>query len=279
MIHLTHVAFHYGRKKPLFDHLNLDLESGAIYGLLGKNGAGKTTLLKLIAGLLAPDAGECTVMGETAQKRLPHWLSNLYFVPEDLHIPRMRLENFVKTYAVFYPSFSRALFDKILSEFDLTADLKLHELSHGQKKKAMLAFGLATNSRLLILDEPTNGLDIPSKSQFRKVLTEAVSEERTVIISTHQVRDLGSLMDPVVILDGGKILFQDSIEQITRKLNFQLVQTLETPTGVLYAERVPGGFLTITPNDNGRMTEVDIETFFNAVVGKHLNVQQLFEKT
>lgn len=277
MIRLSDVSFGYSRKKLLFEHLNLNLENGAIYGLLGKNGAGKTTLLKLISGILFPSGGHCEVMQFKPEQRLPEFLADLYFIPEELFIPKMRIERFVNTYVPFYPKFDAAVFDKILSEFELDATQMLTELSFGQKKKAMLAFGLATNSSLLILDEPTNGLDIPSKTQFRKVLTETVSDDRTVIISTHQVRDLGNLMDPIVILDGGKILFQNSVEAITKTLRFQLLQSLEPPVNVLYAERVPGGFLTIDRNENGHFSEVDLETFFNAVVSRQSPVINLFQ--
>ncbi|MEZ4950250.1 MAG: ABC transporter ATP-binding protein [Saprospiraceae bacterium] len=268
MIDLTNIAFWYKKDKPVFSGLDLNLQKGAIYGLLGKNGAGKTTLLKIISGLLFPKQGTCHVINHKPGQRLPSFLSEVYYVPEELYIPSVKIKEFVNTYAPFYPRFDQARFDKYLDVFEISAENKMDALSYGQKKKAILAFGLASNVQLLILDEPTNGLDIPSKSQFRKVLTDAVSDEVTVIISTHQVRDLASLMDPIIIIENGKVLLQMSIEEIARKYQFQLVPSLKAPKDALYAEPVPGGYLTINHNEEGKHTEVDIEAFFNAIVSK-----------
>lgn len=268
MIDLNNIAFWYKKNRPVFAGLDLQLEKGAIYGLLGKNGAGKTTLLRLISGLLYPKHGTCHVINHQPGQRLPSFLSEVYYIPEELYIPSVKIEAYVKTYAPFYPRFDRAQFERYMREFEIDTYQQLHALSYGQKKKTMLAFGLSTNCKLLILDEPTNGLDIPSKSQFRKVLADAVSDEITVIISTHQVRDLASLMDPIIIIENGRVLLKMSIEEITRKYTFQLVPSLKPPQDVLYAEPVPGGHLTINPNESGKHTEVDIEAFFNAVVSK-----------
>lgn len=276
MINFSKVDFWYGVGQPIFNQLDLNLEKGNIYGLLGKNGAGKTTLLRLIAGLLFPKGGDANVMGFEPSKRDPDMLEDLYFITEELHVPRMKIEQFVKFQAPFYPKFDRSMFDRFLRDFEIEPDRMLTNLSYGQKKKTMLAFGLATNTSLLILDEPTNGLDIPSKTQFRKVLTQAVSEERTVVISTHQVRDLANLMDPVIILDRGKILFQKSMEEISNKIQFNLVQSLTPPEGVLHAEQVPGGYMTLTKNENGRFTNVEPESLFNAIVSRNPEILNLF---
>ncbi len=277
MIHFSNVDYWYSVGKPIFNNLNLNLQKGQIYGLLGKNGAGKTTLLRLISGLLFPKTGTAEVMGFDPSKRHPDMLSEIFFISEEFQIFKMNIGNFVKHYSPFYPNFDEVMFDKFLREFEIEPDRKMHELSYGQKKKTMLAFGLATNTKLLILDEPTNGLDIPSKGQFRKVLTEAVSDERTVIISTHQVRDLANLMDPVVVLDNGRILFQKSMEDISKVLNFKLIQSLTPPEGVLHYEQVPGGFMTLTANTTGQYTDVEMESLFNAVVSRKPEILNLFK--
>lgn len=278
MIQFQDVNFHYKKRTPLFKELNLDIEIGNIYGLLGKNGAGKTSLLKLIGGLLFPKSGVINAMGFNPSERFPAFLSDLFFMPEELHIPAMKVSTFAKVYAPFYPKFSASQFQNYLKDFEISADQKLNGLSQGQKKKAILSFGLATNSRLLVLDEPTNGLDIPSKSLFRKVIAGAISDEQTCIISTHQVRDMGTLMDPIIILDGGKIVFNDSVEAIAEKLHFEVTYSRGEPTDVLYAERVLGGYMVVKENKFEEETEVDIEIFFNAMMANRAGIQALFQR-
>lgn len=276
MIQLQNVNFQYKKKTPLFQSLDLEIPAGNIYGLLGKNGVGKTSLLKLIGGLIFPKSGDIDVMGFNPADRFPAFLSDLFFMPEELHVPAMKISTFEKVYAPFYPRYNTQHFKEYLAEFELDADKTLTMLSQGQKKKAITAFGLATNSRLLILDEPTNGLDIPSKSLFRKLLTTAITDERTCIISTHQVRDMGNLMDPIIIMDEGRIIFNDSVETIAEKLQFEVKYSRGEPNDVLYAERVPGGYMVVTENLDGEETEVDIEVFFNAMMANKKAITALF---
>lgn len=277
MIQLKDLSFSYSKGPMLFEGLELSIPGGNIYGLLGKNGAGKTTLLSLISGLLSPTSGSCEVLGHTPKKRQPSFLSDLYFIPEELHIPAMKVSTFVATYSPFYPKFDRAQFSTLLAEFKLSEELKMNKLSYGQKKKVILSFGLATNCKLLILDEPTNGLDIPSKTQLRKILAGAISDDRTFIISTHQVRDLANLMDPIIIINQGKIIFQESIESINNKLQFQLTFREPDASEVIYSERVPGGFMTINPQNGEGEEEADLEVLFNAVIEKTSYFTDLFK--
>lgn len=279
MIEMKNLSFSYGRRQKVFDDLDLSIPGGNIYGLLGKNGAGKTTLLRLISGLLFPDAGTCNVLEYHPTERLPNFLADLFFIPEEIYIPQKTIEGFINTYAPFYPKFDRSEFDHFLGEFGLSTNRQMKELSYGQKKKVMLGFGLATNSRILILDEPTNGLDIPSKSQFRQLIAGAINEERTFIISTHQVRDMANLIDPIIILDEGKIIFHESLEEITRKVRFDVQFDAPDESSIIYSERVPGGYMTVSkaenPNDFGE--EVDVEVLFNAVTRQPALFAQLFK--
>lgn len=278
MIQLQNVNFHYQKKTPLFKELNLDIPTGNIYGLLGKNGAGKTSLLKLIGGLLFPKSGDINVLGFKPGDRFPAFLSDVFFIPEELYIPAMKISTFEKIYTPFYPRFSQKQFHQYLSDFEIPIDRKFTQLSQGQKKKAMISFGLATNCRLLIFDEPTNGLDIPSKSLFRKIIARAITEDQICIISTHQVRDMGSLMDPIIILDGGKIIFQGSVEDIAQKLHFEVSFSRGEPDNVLYAERVAGGYMVVSENVHDEETEIDIEVFFNAVMANREAILAIFNK-
>jgi len=266
MVELKDVQFRYKKNRPLFTDLNLTLAPGFIYGLLGKNGAGKSTLLKQIAGLLFPDSGECLIAGYKASDRDPQMLEDIYVIPEEFELPSVTLEVYARKNAVFYSKFSQEQFRKYLQEFELPEDVKLSSFSYGMKKKFLIAFGLATNARVLILDEPTNGLDIPSKSQFRKIIASALDESKLIIISTHQVRDLENLIDFVVVLENGKIIFNQNIAQISEKLAFEHNLVGVPANEILYHEDMPGRKAGITRNHSGMDTRVDLELLFNGVI-------------
>ncbi len=276
MIQLHHLHFGYNRKKALFSDLSLELEPGNIYGLLGQNGAGKTTLLKIIMGLLFPDSGQCEVFGHPAPSRHPGMLQEVYIIPEEFQLPAISIREYVKIHGIFYPRFDHGQFEQHLQEFRLNGGDKLSALSYGQKKKFLLAFGLATNSRLLILDEPTNGLDIPSKSQFRRIMAASITPERAFLISTHQVRDLESLIDPVIILDKGNIIFHQKTDEITKKLAFRVVREEEAEKDLLYAEDLVNGKAAITRNKGHQESQIDLELLFNGVISQSQAINSEF---
>lgn len=274
MIDIKNLTFGYRRKQILFNQLNLTLPMGNIYGLLGKNGAGKTSLLKLMTGLLYPNAGECLLFDKPAQDRLPEVLADLYLIPEEFQLPAVSAKEFIRLHAPFYPRFDQGLLDEYLTEFEVQTNAKLTTLSYGQKKKFLIAFGLATRTHLLLLDEPTNGLDIPSKSQFRKIIASSMDEERCILISTHQVRDLASLIDNIIILENGKIIFHQSTYDISSKLAF--AQTNDTTNlDVIYAEDVFNGKAVIY-RKNSEETEIDLELLFNGIISSAEKINHEF---
>jgi ABC-2 type transport system ATP-binding protein len=277
MVRIDNLSFGYGREK-LFMDLDLLLEPGNIYGLLGKNGVGKTTLLKLISGLRFPQRGECLVLDHIPRKRLPGLLEELYFLPEEFFVPPITMATYEKIYGPFYPRFDRKLLAECLKEFDLDSKKKLTELSYGQKKKFLLAFGAATKCRLFLLDEPTNGLDIPSKSQFRKLLASAVTDDRIILISTHQVRDVENLIDPIIILEDGMIIFNHYISDISKHLVLQIDHDPSGPGEVLYSAKVLGGYAVVKENRSGEESRMDLETLFNAVVANKDRINELFSE-
>lgn len=264
MIEIKNLTFGYKKKHILFNNLRLNVKQGSIYGLLGKNGAGKTTLLKHICGLLFPDKGECLLFEKPAKNRLPSSLSNIFFLPEEFDLPRIRMNDFVSINSPFYPQFDKTLFLNYLNELEVDENFKLSSLSYGQKKKFLIAFGLAANTSVLLLDEPTNGLDIPSKSQFRKIIASSVNETRSIIISTHQVRDLSSLIDHIIILDNGKIVFNHSSFEISSKISFGHSKDFDQPD-ILYSEEILGGQAVICRR-KGSETVIDLELLFNGVI-------------
>jgi len=270
MIEISHLTFGYG-KAQLFEDLNISLKPGHIYGLLGKNGAGKSTLLKNIAGLVFPWSGTCTVNGINADKRLPSFLQELFFVPEEIYLPAVTAKQFADSTAHFYPKFDNNQFTKMLAEFDVPADKLLTKLSFGQQKKVIISFGLSTNTSLLIMDEPTNGLDIPSKSQFRKIISGALTDDRCIIISTHQVRDLDNLIDAVLVLHERHIVVAKSMDEIAERVHFGIIPS---DAAHIYAEDSMNGLNAIALNTTGSYSKVDMELLFNAIIS---NNQQLTE--
>jgi ABC-2 type transport system ATP-binding protein len=266
MIDIRNLSFGYRRTSPLFEELSLTLSPGSIYGLLGKNGAGKTSLLKILSGLLFPLSGTCSVCGFTPRLRKPSFLERLYFLPEDFHLPPVSIQKYTSLHACFYPGFNAGLFSDTLVEFDLKPLDRLDRLSHGQRKKFLIAFGLGTECPLLLMDEPTNGLDIPGKSAFRRLIAAAIRDDRTVVISTHQVRDVENLIDSVVVLERGRILFHRSLPEITAHLLFSSRMGQADVRAVLHTEETPLGRKSVLRNPDGEDSAVDLEALFNAVI-------------
>jgi len=263
MIQIKDLNFAYPRQQALFSNLSVHLEAGSITGLLGKNGAGKTSLLKLLTGTLHPKSGEVFVLDHNPRKREVSLLSNVFHVPEEFYFPSISVNDYKNAYAPFYPHFDQVMLHRILTEFELRADNNLQKLSLGQKKKFLIGFAISTRCRLLVLDEPTNGLDIPSKALFRKILAGSLDENQLVIISTHQVKDVENLIDKILILDNGKMIFQQSVADISQKVCF-ISGTSADVEGAIYSEAIPGGYRLMIPNGHAE-TKVDIELLFNAI--------------
>jgi ABC-2 type transport system ATP-binding protein len=249
MIQIQNLSFGYSRRSMLFKDLNLSLEKGHIYGLLGKNGAGKSTLLKNMVGLSYPQAGSCLVNGRSISDRSPDLVADIYFIPEEIYVPAVSAARYVATTACFYPKFSEADFHRYMEELEVPREAVLDRMSFGQQKKMMIAFGLATNTSCLVMDEPTNGLDIPSKVQFRKIIASTLTEERCIIISTHQVRDLDSLIDTLLVLHDHQIVINEDLDSIADRLYFTtLPATGGGEEGLLYEESSVRGRQVILAN-------------------------------
>ncbi len=276
MINISNLNFSY-KKKTLFSNLSLELKAGNIYGLLGKNGAGKTTLLKIISGLLFPDKGQVEAAGFVPSLRKPDFLKEVFFLPEEYNLPGLKIAEYKKIYAPFYSSFNNDKFEELLEEFQLPSNLKLSSLSYGQKKKFLISFGIACNSRLFLLDEPTNGLDIPSKTQFRKIIASAGSESRLIIISTHQVRDMENLIDPIIIINEGQVIFNQSMEQVADTLTVK--KTAEEPEKgtVFYTERELDGYISVLAGNGEDTAGMELEMLFNTVITNPSEIQSLFK--
>lgn len=276
MINIQHLSFGYHRKRLLYRDLSLTLPKGRIYGLLGKNGAGKSTLLKNLIGLLFPTTGNIQVNGFVPKHRKPSFLETIYFIPEEVYVPSLSIQAYCNLFTPFYPHFDEQKFRHYLKEFEIEETGKLSRFSFGQQKKFIIAFALACNTSLLLMDEPTNGLDIPSKTQFRKLLASVMDDDRIIFISTHQVRDLENLIDHVIIVDNGQLLLQASIPEVTEKLSFKTVTAIPIDVDVLYTEASLKGIALVQENKFGEDSRVNLEHLFNGAIEKPDMIKRIF---
>jgi ABC-2 type transport system ATP-binding protein len=275
MIDIKNFSFSY-TKTQVFDNINLQFQKGAIYGLLGENGVGKTTLLKAISGLLKPTAGSCTVDEQVSFDRQPEFLQNIFLLPDEVPLPDSATpEKFFNDLAPFYPKQSGEMLQHLAGELKVDISRKFKEMSFGQQKKSLLACAMALNTDYLLLDEPTNGLDIPSKADFRRILSERVGEEQTIIISTHQVKDVENMIDPIIIISNNSVLLDASVEKITEKFYFEYGG--QQRPDALYSEMMPGGFLNVLVNNGMGESQLNIEGLFNAVLRNSAMIKNLFE--
>lgn len=275
MIEIRDLNFGY-KKTPVFSNISLSFPEGGVYGLLGENGVGKTTLLKLICGLQRPQQGSCTVDGMTSYDRLPDMLQRIVFLPDEVLLPdNSTPQMYVDELAPFYPKFAQGSFLHLMQEMEVEPDRKFREMSFGQQKKSLIAASLSLGTEYVLLDEPTNGLDIPSKAQFRSILSRRAEENSTIIISTHQVKDVENLIDPIVILSNNAVLLDASVRRITECLYFEY--GAEQRSDALYSELMPQGYLNVVPNTEGVESQLNIEALFNAVLRNKNTVKELFK--
>ena len=276
MIRIEKLGFSYGQV-PVLKNITMNLEPGKIYGLLGENGVGKTTLLTLLAGLKKPLQGGIDTDGSAPYSRTPQVLENQFYLADEMLPVPMKAAEYARITGEFWPNYKQDTFDEIMELFENTSDKKMSEMSTGQLKKTYISLALALGCKYLFLDEPTNGLDIPSKAQFRSALMKYTGEDSTIVISTHQVRDLENIIDPIIILDRQDVLLNASLEEISRKLYFDYGTQLHPES--LYSEQLPGGFIQVYPNAEGADSKVNIEALFNAVHHNKEFIKGLFAET
>ena len=275
MITIKDLAFRYGAA-PVLKNITMTLEEGRIYGLLGENGVGKTTLLTLLCGLKSVDTGSIDTDGHNPYDREPSFLSNQYYLSDEVPALNMSALDYAKNYGKFWENFDMEKFVEIMGVFEIDPSMKMTKMSFGQLKKSYISFALACNTKYLYMDEPTNGLDIPSKAQFRKAVTKYTREDSVVLISTHQVRDLENIIDPIIILDRQDVLLNATVEEISEKLYFDY--TSEKIENALYCEMIPGGSIQVALNVTGAESKVNLEALFNTVHQHKELIKGIFNK-
>ena len=275
MIKTEGLTFGYKARRNILNNISLELGEGHIHGLLGCNGIGKTTLLKLICGIMRPNSGTVRVCGVDPMTRKPEMFADMLIVPEEFDLPNLSLEHYAEIMKPFYPRFDIGAMRGYAEALKVNTVDRLHSMSMGQRKKAYIAFALACNVRILLMDEPTNGLDIPSKSIFRRLIASYVDEQRMVVISTHQVADVESLLDNIVILDSEGVALAATTTEICSKLKFGRAKA---GNEVLYSETTIAGDMAVMANTEDEDTQLNIELLFNAVTSDRTTINELFNR-
>lgn len=278
MINIHQIDFSYKKRKVL-QNLSIHLTHGQVCGLLGKNGTGKSTLMHIMCGLLHPQKGSVEVLGFDAKKRTADFLQQIFIVPEEFHLPNVPIKEFVQTTAPFYPSFDHNIFTQYLELFAVPVESTLQEMSYGQKKKVLISFALATHAQLVLFDEPTNGLDIMSKSQFKKIIASITDEERIIIISTHQVKDLENLIDRLIVIDEGDICFNETLEKIQQRITFKLSFDTNETARALYAEESISGNAIVLENKHNEESKIDLELLYKTIILNPAEIKRIFTTT
>lgn len=275
MIEIKNLNFKYS-KNEVFNNISLSFKEGQIYGLLGENGVGKTTLLKILTGLQKVEKGECVIDGQYPYDRKPSLLQEICFLPEETSIPNNTIEEYAKMTGAFYPHFNLNKFHEIMKEFGVDPKAKFEKISLGQKKKSMIATALSLNTKYLFLDEPSNGLDIPSKQVLRMLIAKQCTDESVIVISTHQVKDMENLINPIVILDRDSVLLDATLEEVATKLYFDYSR--EQDPDAIYCEKTPGGFISVSKNSYGVESKINLETLFNATIANKDLFKSIFNQ-
>lgn len=274
MITIENTSYGYKSNPFIFNNISLEIGNG-IYGLLGENSAGKTTLMHLICGLLFPKNGKCSIDGRNTVERQPGALNRYFFLPEEMQMPTESIVSFAAHHSVFYPHFNQEEFELNLEELKIDRKQKLSSVSYGQQKKAMLVYAFALHTPYILLDEPTNGLDITSRQALKRIISRSMDDESTLLISTHQAHDFENLLDHLVILGKGEILLNRSLDEISNRLLFARTDIL--PAESIYSEQDLAGHFSILPNEDGEENTPDIELLYKAVLQQPEKIKSMFQ--
>lgn len=274
MIQLKEASFGYKHQGSVLKDVNLEIQSGRFYGLVGGNGEGKTTLLNILCGQQFLQSGICRVFGEDPVDRSTELLEKLFILPEKVLLPDITAMDYIKIYAPYYPTFSEEILQECIRLFCIEPSSRLSRLSEGQQKKVAITLALSVHTPLLLMDEPTNGLDISSKRIFRKLLASFSGGMQTVIISTHLVSDLENLIDDVIILHNKEVLLNKSLSEIGDKLHFGLVDHDEP---VMFQINTPFGTMGVGENTCDEVTSVSLELLFNVAIQYPDEIKRIFK--
>jgi len=271
-IEIRQLHYRAGRAFQL-RQLDLNVPSGAIYGFLGPNGSGKTTTIRLVLGLLRPLAGRITVLGDAIPDAAPRVLARVGYVPEQPHLdPTLTVRETLRFQAAFYPHWDSPCAEHLLRQFELDERTAFGRLSKGQKGKLMTLLALAQRPDLLVLDEPTDGLDPVVRRDVLSALLDYVSQRQaTVFISSHLIHELERICDWIGVMDNGRLITEVPMARFKNGIKRLRVagappSAAGAPFMILAREHVNGGAETWVVRD----WEPEMAAYF-ATIGAALN--------
>jgi ABC-2 type transport system ATP-binding protein len=225
------VTVRYG-KKTAVDGVSLAVAEGSVYALLGRNGAGKSSLVRVLLGMLRPEMGRVTLFGDDVWRHRARIMDRIGVVSEEADAPPdMRVKDLAWLSSRLYSRWTPAAFDARLDRFDIAPQSRYGDLSKGQKKQVALALALATSPDVLVLDDPTLGLDVVArKSLFEEVIADMAERGLTVLITTHDLAAIETLADRVGVIKDGKLVLDDELENL--KARFRRVRYAGAPAAL-----------------------------------------------
>lgn len=216
IVKCENLSKNYGNKKAL-KNVNLSLEKGKIIGLLGPNGSGKTTLIKLINDLLVPTSGKVLINGMTPGIETKKIIS---YLPERTYLnSNMKVSELIAFFKDFYDDFDETKAKKLLRQLNINANDKLKTMSKGMKEKVQLVLVMSRKAKLYVLDEPIGGVDPAARDYILKTIMNNFSDDSSIIISTHLISDVEKILDDVIFIKDGKVLFVKDADDLRREKN------------------------------------------------------------
>lgn len=216
LLECNNLTKNYGHN-PALDHVNLTIEPGRIVGLLGPNGSGKTTLIKIANGLLVPTSGTLTIAGMAPGEETKKLVS---YLPERTYLATwMTVVQLLDFFCDFYPDFDRDAAEHMLSALDISPTLRIKQMSKGTREKVQLILVMSRKAKLFLLDEPIGGVDPATRDYIIRTIISNYNEEASVVISTHLIADVESVLDDVIFLNQGRVVLQSSVDEIRAEKN------------------------------------------------------------
>ena len=285
MIRLNDLTIGYGHR-ILLQHASATIPAGELVALVGRNGTGKSTLLRAIAGLGERLGGEIRLDGHSLETLSPQQLATTvsFVTTERVRIPNLRCEDVVALGRAPYTNWigrvqeqDKAIVERSLELVGMAAfaGKTMDRMSDGECQRVMIARALAQDTPIILLDEPTNGLDITSRQALKRIISRSMDDESTLLISTHQAHDFENLLDHLVILGKGEILLNRSLDEISNRLLFARTDIL--PAESIYSEQDLAGHFSILPNEDGEENTPDIELLYKAVLQQPEKIQSMFQ--